>query len=176
MWSTSSTSKLKWLQRWNIFAYTMETKYVLLIWNHHKCLSRLLGTHHLISGRGGGGGVRVFVACKLFFLPLRENNLFFGDQRPTIFFLCFVEEIFCRMLSLLCTLPFRVFSGQHIFHQFRQQTFSFCPHFQQTFFWLLWRQTIYFNFFSSPPPPPRYQMLRPLPLHLNTHSLGLHPF
>ena len=44
------------------------------------------------------------------------------DQRPTIFF-CFVEIYFCRMLSLLCTLPFGVFSGQHIFHQFRQQTF-----------------------------------------------------
>ena len=38
------------------------------------------------------------------------------------------------MLSLLCSLPFGVFSGQHIFHQFRQQTFFFRPHFRQTFF------------------------------------------
>ena len=82
----------------------------------------------------GGGGARVFVACKLFFLPSRENNIFFGDQRPTIFFLCFVEDIFCRMLCLLCTLPFGVFSGQHIFHQFRQQT-------------------IFFIFVLAPPPP-----------------------
>ena len=68
------------------------------------------------------------------------------------------------MLSLLCTLPFGVFSGQHIFHQFRQQTFFFCPHFQQIFFFLLlWRQTIYFNFnLARLPPPPRYQMVRPL--------------
>ena len=49
------------------------------------------------------------------------------------------------MLSLLCTLTFGGFSGQHIFHQFRQQ-FFFLP----TFF--LWRQTIYFIFFLPPPP------------------------
>ena len=54
------------------------------------------------------------------------------------------------MPSLLCTLPFGVFSGQHIFHQFRQQTFFFCPHFQQTAF----VATKYlFQFFSRPPPP-----------------------
>ena len=43
-------------------------------------------------------------------------------------------SFFCRMLSLLCTLTFGGFSGQHIFHQIRQQTFFYCPHFQQTFF------------------------------------------
>ena len=47
---------------------------------------------------------------------------------------------------------FGVFSGQHIFHQFRQQTILLCQHFQQTFFFgLLWRQTIYLNFFLGPP-------------------------
>ena len=80
------------------------------------------------------GGARVFVACKLFFLPPVENKVFFGDQRPTIFFSCYVEEFFCRMLSLLCTLPFGVFSGQHIFHQFRQQTFFSAHIFNKLFF------------------------------------------
>ena len=50
------------------------------------------------------------------------------------------------MPFLLCTLPFGGFSGQHIFHQFRQQTF-----FLTTF------STI--SFFLAPPP--RYQMVRP---------------
>ena len=75
---------------------------------------------------GGGGGQSFFTSG--------GKQAFFGDQPPTILFLCFVEEFFCHMLSLLYTLPFGVFSGQHISHQFRQQTFFFCPHFQQTFF------------------------------------------
>ena len=71
-----------------------------------------------------------------------ENS--FWRSTSDNFFLCYVEEMFRRMLSLLCTLPIGVFSGQHIFHQFRQQTFIFCSHFQQTFFFrLLWRQTIF---------------------------------
>ena len=71
------------------------------------------------------------------------------------FFLMFRRRndisFFCRMLSLLYTLTFGVFSGQHIFHQFRQQTF-FCPHFQQIFF-SDFVATNYFNFFLSPRPP-----------------------
>ena len=64
------------------------------------------------------------------------------------------------MLSLLCTLPFSVFSGQHIFHQIRQQTF-FLPTFSTNFFFLTFVATN-FLFQSRPPPPPRYQMVRPL--------------
>ena len=41
------------------------------------------------------------------------------------------------------TLPFGVFSGQHIFHQFRQQTF-FSDHIFNKLF---------FIFFLGPPPP-----------------------
>ena len=80
-----------------------------------------------------GGGPRVFLACKLFFLPPVENKFFFWRSTNEIFYLCYVEEIFCRMLSLLCTLPFGVFSGQHIFHQFRQQT-SFSAYIFNKFF------------------------------------------
>ena len=55
------------------------------------------------------------------------------------------------MPFLLCTLPFGGFSGQHIFHQFQQQTF-FSEHiFNKPFF----------HFFSRSSPPPRYQMVRP---------------
>ena len=63
-----------------------------------------------------------------------ENKLFFGDQRPTIFFLCTIEEIFGICFPYYVRYHLVFFSGQHIFHQFRQQTFFFCPHFQQTFF------------------------------------------
>ena len=80
------------------------------------------------------GGLEFLLLATFYFTFERKQSFFFGDQRPTIFFLCFVEEIFCRMFSLLCTLQFGVFSGQHIFHQFRQKTFFFCPHFQQNFF------------------------------------------
>ena len=51
-------------------------------------------------------------------------------------------SFFCIMLSLLCTLTFGVFSGQHIFHQFRQQTFFSVHIFNKLFFLTLWRQTI----------------------------------
>ena len=102
----------------------------------------------------GGWGALVVVACIFFLLP-RENNLFLGRSTSDNFFFMFRRRIFCRLLSLLCTLPFDVFSGQHIFHQFRQQSFLFCPHFQQSFWW---RQAIFYNL---SPPPPRYQMVRP---------------
>ena len=57
------------------------------------------------------------------------------------------------MLSLLCTLPFGVLSGQHIFHQFRQQTF-FSAHIFNKLFFLTFVATNYlFQFFSRSPPP-----------------------
>ena len=99
-----------------------------------------------------GGGARVFVPCKLFFY-LREKTIFFlVINVRQFFFLCSVEEIFCRMLSLLCRLrlglPFGVFSGQHILHQFRQQTF-FSAHIFHKLFFLTFVATNYF-FQSSP--------------------------
>ena len=54
------------------------------------------------------------------------------------------------MPFLLCTLSFGVFSGQHIFHQFRQQLF-----FLTTFSTKFEKKKILI-------PPPRYQMVRPL--------------
>ena len=52
------------------------------------------------------------------------------------------------MPSLLCTLPFGVFYGQHIFHKFRQQ-FFFCPHFQQSFLLTFVATNFFFIFFHS---------------------------
>ena len=52
------------------------------------------------------------------------------------------------MPFLLCTLSFGGFSDQHIFHQFRQQTFLSDHIFNKLFF----------HFFSSSS---RYQMVRP---------------
>ena len=95
-------------------------------------IAEIIGVRDAPFDIWGGGGARVFAN---FFFYLREKTIFFfGDQRPTIFFLCFIEEFFCRMLSLLCTLPFGVFSGQHIFHQFRQQFFFSAHIFNKLFF------------------------------------------
>ena len=47
------------------------------------------------------------------------------------------------MPFLLCTLPFSGFSGQHIFHQFQQQTF-FSGHILNKLFFKI--------FFLAPPP------------------------
>ena len=82
----------------------------------------------------GGGGQEFLLLCCFFFTP-GGKQVFFWRSTSDNFLLCYVEKKICRMLSLLCTLPFGVFSGQHIFHQFRQQTFFFCSH--------------------SPPPPPQ---------------------
>ena len=119
-----------------------------------------LGTHHLISG----GGARVFVACKLFFLPPVENKLFFGDQRPTIFFLCYVEEIFCRMLSLLCRLRYHLvfFLVNIFFINFDNKLFFSAHIFNKLFFLTFVATNYFFNFNLASPPPPRYQMVRPL--------------
>ena len=81
---------------------------------------------------GGGGGARVFVACNFFFYLREKTNFFFGDQRPTIFFYVPSKKVFVVCFPYYVSLG--VFSGQHIFHQFRKQTFFFCPHFQQTIF------------------------------------------
>ena len=97
-----------------------------------------------------GGGLEFLLLANFFFTFERKQSFFLVRQ---YFLLCFVEEICCRTLSLLCTLPFGVFSGQHIFHQFRQQTFFFCPHFQQTFFSDSCGDKLFFSFFFLPPPP-----------------------
>ena len=61
------------------------------------------------------------------------------------------------MLSLLpvCTLPFDVLSGQHIFHQFQQQTFFSVLIFNKLFFSDFCGDKYFFQFQSSPPPPPQ---------------------
>ena len=90
-----------------------------------------------------GEGARVFVACKLFFLPLVENKFFFGDQRPTFFFYV-MSKFFVVCFPYFVRYHLVFFSGQHIFHQFRQQTFFSAPIFNKLFFLLTFVATNYF--------------------------------
>ena len=103
----------------------------------------------------GGGGV--FVACKLFFY-LREKTFFFWRSTCYNFFLCFVEEICCRMLPLIMYVTIWCFFWSTYFSSISTKNFFFCPHFQQTFFSDFCGDKLFF----SSPPPPRYQMVRPL--------------
>ena len=76
----------------------------------------------------------------------------------------FPRRIFCRMLSLLCMLQFGVFSGQHIFHQFRQQTFFSDFRGDKLFF---------FIFILAPPPlPPKISNGTSLNILLFNYFLG----
>ena len=90
----------------------------------------------------GGGGLEILLVAN-FFLPPEENNLIF------------VEELKYIFLSYAFPIMY-VFSGQHIFHQFRQQTFFSDHIFNKLFFHFFSRLSIH-----PPPPPPRYQMVRP---------------
>ena len=110
---------------------------------------------------GGGGGKSFGCLQTFFFTSERKQSFFLVINVRQFFFLCFVEEIFCRRLSLLCRVPFSVFSGQHIFHKFRQQVF-FSAHIFNKLFFLTFVATNYFFQFYSSPPPSRYQMVRPL--------------
>ena len=103
---------------------------------------------------GGGGGLE-FLLLATFFFYLREKTIFFLAINVRQFFLCFVEEFFCRMLSLLCRLPFGVFSGQHNFHKFRQQTFFSAHIFNKLSFFDFRGDKLFFSFFfyATPPPP-----------------------
>ena len=113
---------------------------------------RTLGTHHLISG-GGGGGLE-FLLLANFFFTSGGKQAFFGRSTSDNFFFMFRRRNFLSCAFPINvdygTLPFGVFSGQLIFHQFRQPTFFSAHIFNKLFFW---RQTIFFNFTLGPPPP-----------------------
>ena len=82
----------------------------------------------------GGGGRLEFLLLANFFFYLREKtSFFFGDQRPTIFFM-FRRRIFCRMLFLLCTLPFGVFFWSTYFSSILTTNIFFLPLFSTNFF------------------------------------------
>ena len=113
-----------------------------------------------------GGGPRVFVACKLFFLPPKENNLFFWRSTSDNFFFMFRQRNFLSYAFPIMYVTIWCFFRSTYFSSISTTIFFFCPHFQQTFFfWLLRRQTIYwlniglmlFLFVESqggcPPPP-----------------------
>ena len=70
-----------------------------------------------------GGGLRVVVACKLLFYLREKTKFFFGDQRPTIFFLMFRRIFFLSYAFPIMYVTIWCFFWSTIFHQFRQQTF-----------------------------------------------------
>ena len=102
----------------------------------------------------GGGGLEFLLLANFFFTSERKQSFFFGDQRPTIFFLCFVEEFFCRMLSLLrlCTLPFGFFLVNIFFINFDNKLLLFSHIFNKLFFQNFVAINYFFYFFLAPPP------------------------
>ena len=101
----------------------------------------------------GGGGARVFVACKLFFLPPVENKFFFLAINVRQFF--FRPRIFLSYVFPIMYVTIWCFFGQHIFHQFRQQTFFSVHIFNKLFFLIFVATNYFFNFILAPPPPPQ---------------------
>ena len=106
----------------------------------------------------GGGRARVFAACKLFFYLREKTIFFFGDQRPTIFFFMFRRRNFLSYAFPIMYATILVFFLVNIFFiNFNSKLFFSAHIFNKLFFfWLLLRQTIYFNFnLAQPPPPPQ---------------------
>ena len=89
-----------------------------------------------------------------FFFHLRKKTIYFFAMNVRHFFFFFVEELkyiflpyaFSIMYVTICG-----FSGQHNFHQFRQQTF-FSDHIFNKLFFLTFVAINFFSLFSSPPP------------------------
>ena len=97
-----------------------------------------------------GGGVEFLLLANFFFTSERKQS-FFGDQRSTIFLLCFVEEIFLSYaFPIMYVTIWCFFLVNILFINFDSKLF-FCPHFQQTFFSDFCGDKLFFQFFSSPP-------------------------
>ena len=145
-------------RRWADVVYILYECFVFTQWLGGCHSMTMLGTHHLISG--GGGGPRVFVACKLFFYLRWKTSFFLAINVRQFFFML------CRRFLLLYAFPIMYvtiwcFFWSTYFSSISSTNFFFLLTFSTNFFfWLLWRQTIFFNF--NLPPPPRYQMVRPL--------------
>ena len=103
---------------------------------------------------GGGGGARVFVACKLFFLPPRENNLFFFlaiNVRKFVFYVS-SKNFFVVRFPYYVRYHLVFFLVNILFINFDNKLF-FLPTFSTNFFFLTFVATNYFfQFFSRPPP------------------------
>ena len=97
------------------------------------------------------GGPRFFVACKRFFYLRWKTSFLLGDERPTIF-LCSVEEFFVVCFPYYVRYHL-VFFWSAYFSSNSTTIFFSAYIFTNFFFWLLWRQTIFFNFILGPPPP-----------------------
>ena len=125
----------------------------------------------------GGGGARVFVACKLCFLPPRVKTIFFfGDQRPTFFFYVSLKNFF-----VIC---FPYYVGYHLvfflvnifFINFDNKLFFSAHIFNQLFFLTFVGTNYFFQFFSRPSPPPQITngaSLSPVVVEIKMKAIGL---
>ena len=104
---------------------------------------------------GGGGGLEFLLLANFFFTSARKRSFFWRSTSDNFFFMFRRRNeisFFCHILSLLYTLTFDGFSGQHIFHKSRQQTF-FLPIFLTIFLSDFCGNKLFISIFSYPPPP-----------------------
>ena len=104
----------------------------------------------------GGGGARVFVACKLFFylrwktsffLAINVRQFFFYVPSKKFFVICF--PYYVDYVTIWC------FFWSTYFSSISTTNFFFLPTFPTNFFFLIFvAKNYFFQFYSSPPPPP----------------------
>ena len=100
------------------------------------------------------GGPRVFLACKLFFLPPVENKFFFWRSTNEIFFFMLCRRNFLSYAFPIMYVTIWCFFWSTYFSSISTTNFFFCLHFQQVFFLTLVATNYFFNFNLAPPPPP----------------------
>ena len=93
---------------------------------------------------------------QIFLFTSRENNLFFGDQRLTIFFFMFCRRNFLSYVSLIMYVTILCFFWSTHFSSISTTNFFVLPTFSTNFFFLIFVATNYFfQYFSRPPPRPQ---------------------
>ena len=113
-------------------------------------LSLILGTHHLISG---GGGPRVFVACKLFVLPPVENKLFFlAINVRQFFFYVMSKKFFVVCFPYYVRYHLVFFLVNIFFINFDNKLFFSAHIFNKLFFSDFCGDKLFFSILFQPPP------------------------
>ena len=108
----------------------------------------------------GGGGLELLLLANFLFTSERKQSFFLAINVQQFFFYVSSKNFFVVRFPYYIRYHL-VFHLVNIFFINFDNNLFFLPTFSTNFFfWLLWRQTIFFQFFSSPPPP-IYQMVRP---------------
>ena len=95
-----------------------------------------------------------FLLLANFFFTSERKQSFFWRSTSDNFFLCFVEECFCRTLSLLCMLPFGVFLVNIFFINFDNKLFFSAHIFNELSFSDFCADKLFFSILFLAPPPP----------------------